>query len=228
MVHSQQMFRSKTRHIIFPQSEHGRLAGTIAALWGNDDFDKPPFSFESFVAGVILHDEGHGYFDMDDIGGHTPQEALDAMQRLVDYRLDDPIADTVANFHILRLLHLEDVWYQLIEQCEQKIADGIAKTQISRDDYLWADKITHLCDSIAFDFCFDAPVKIEAQVSARQGRADTITVRYELDNQGKIVVDPWPLRVDAHEGFILAYEADLYPDQLKPVIVSYVLSRRQG
>ena len=107
------MFRSKARNLIIPQTEHGRLAGAIATLWGNDVFDKPAFSFASFVAGVALHDQGHGYFDMDDLGALGPEEAVGSMRRLVDYHLDDPIADTVAKFHILRLLHLDEAWSRL-------------------------------------------------------------------------------------------------------------------
>ena len=58
------MFRSKTQNLIFPQAEHSRLAGTIANLWGNDDFDRPNFNFKSFVTGVTLHDVGYGYFGL--------------------------------------------------------------------------------------------------------------------------------------------------------------------
>jgi hypothetical protein len=219
------MFRSKTRNIIIPQSEHSRLAGAIAALWGNDSFDKPPFSFDAFVAGVTLHDHGHGYFDMDDIGSREMEAALESMRRLVNHQLDDPIVATVASFHALRLLHLDAAWSGLIDQCEQQIAAGIQRTRISRDSYLWADRITNLCDSIAFDFCFEQPLSAEVEIYPRQGQTDPVKVRYDLDRHGKIVIEPWPLSVDSYEGFILGYEAETYPDTLKPVLVYYVLSK---
>lgn len=221
------MFRSKTRDVIIPQSEHAKLAGQIALLWGNDDFDCPDFNFESFVAGVALHDEGHGYFDMDDIGGMEPEVELESMQRLVNYRLDDPITDTVANFHILRLLHFdEERRNQLIAECEAQIAEGIEKTGISRDSYVWANRITWLCDLISFDFCFGKPTKSELEISPRQGQDETIMVGYKIDNQGKIVIDPWPLSVDSYEGYILGYEAAGYPHELKPVLMPYTLSQK--
>lgn len=220
------MFRSKTRNLIIPQMEHSRLAGTIAGLWGNDNFDKPAFSFASFVTGVTLHDHGHGYFDMDEIGATEPEEALDSMKRLVNHRLDDPVAETVANFHILRLLPLEEAWHPLIDECKRQIIAGIEATQISRDRYEWANRITWLCDSISFDFSFEEPVQAEIEVSPRKNQDDTIIVRYEIDGQGKIVIDPWPLRGDGYEGLILGYEADVYPAKLKPVRVEYVLSKR--
>jgi hypothetical protein len=219
------MFRSKTRQLIFPQSEHARLAGAIALLWGNDTFAKPALPFASFVAGVTLHDHGHGYFDLNEIGGMEPAESLASTQRLVNHHLDDPIADTVAHFHALRLLQ-GGAWPQLIGDCERKIADGIKNTQISRDQYLWADKITELCDSIAFVFCFDQPSNGALEVSPRQGANETVTIRFTIDQQGKIVIEPWPLRVDGYEGFIFAYAADGYPTQLKPMLVDYMLCQR--
>ena len=220
------MFRSKTRDIIIPQSEHAKLSGMIAALWGNDEFERPDFNFDSFVAGVALHDEGHGYFDMDDIGGMDPGTELASMRRLVDYRLDDPIADTIANFHILRLLHFDEAWSHLAEECEAQISEGMKKTGISRNSYLWVDRITRLCDSISFNFCFGEPVKTENPVFPRQNRADTLMVSYDIDSQGRIVIDPWPLKVSSYEGYILGYEAAGYPDELKPVLVYYTLSKK--
>jgi hypothetical protein len=50
------MFKSKVRPIAIPQYEHGRLTGTLAAMWGNDDIDRPVIDFASFVRGVALHD----------------------------------------------------------------------------------------------------------------------------------------------------------------------------
>lgn len=220
------MFRSKIRNLIIPQMEHSRLAGTIAALWGNDNFDKPTFSFASFVAGVTLHDHGHGYFDMDDIGAMSPEEELGPMSRLVNHRFDDPIIDTVANFHILRLLHLDEAWHHLIEECERQVAAGIAETKISRERYEWANGITWVCDNVSFDFCFEEPRQAKIEVSPRTDGDDTVTVSYHIERQGKIVIDPWPLKVDSYEGFILGYEADGYPDKLKPVMVHYLLSKR--
>ena len=222
------MFRSKTRNIIVPQSEHAKLAGLVALLWGNDDFDCPDFDFESFVAGVALHDEGHGYFDMDDIGGMEPHVELESMRRLVNYRLDDPTIDTVANFHILRLLHLDEGRSHLVAECEAQIAEGIEKTGISRDSYIWANRITWLCDIISFNFCFGEPVKFSLEVCPRQGRDDTIMVNCEIDGEGNITIDPWPLRVDSYEGYILGYEAAGYPDELKPILMYYKLSKSVG
>ena len=50
-------------------------------------------------------------------------------------------------------------------------------------------------------------------------------VSYKIDSEGKIVIDPWPLKVNSYEGYILGYEAHGYPNQLKPVLVYYMLSK---
>jgi hypothetical protein len=57
------MFKSKRMPIVIPQSEHLRLVGTLAMLWGNLDFDLPPIERNSMIAGMGLHDRGYGLLD---------------------------------------------------------------------------------------------------------------------------------------------------------------------
>src|SRR5436190_17322232 len=57
------MFKSKRRQIVIPQSEHLRLVGSLAMLWGNADFDLPPVEHVSMIAGMALHDRGYGQLD---------------------------------------------------------------------------------------------------------------------------------------------------------------------
>ena len=62
------MFKSSKRPIVIPQSEHLRLAGALAMLWGNDLFEFPPLPLPSVVMGIGLHDRGYGYLDNHAIG----------------------------------------------------------------------------------------------------------------------------------------------------------------
>jgi len=64
------MFTSKQRPIVIPQWEHQKLAGTLALLWGNADFERPPVPFESFLTGIGLHDRAYGPLDNLPIGGY--------------------------------------------------------------------------------------------------------------------------------------------------------------
>ena len=57
------MFLSKQRPIAIPQWEHQKLAGTLALLWGNTEFERPPVPFESFLIGIGLHDRAYGPLD---------------------------------------------------------------------------------------------------------------------------------------------------------------------
>jgi Protein of unknown function (DUF3891) len=67
------MFKSKQRPVVIPQWEHQKLAGTLALLWGNTDFERPSVPFESFLVGVGLHDRAYGPVDNLPIGG-LPEE----------------------------------------------------------------------------------------------------------------------------------------------------------
>src|SRR5262249_39739547 len=68
------MFTSKQRPIVIPQWEHQKLAGTLALLWGNADFDRPPIPFESFLTGIALHDRAYGLLDNLPIGGIAEEQ----------------------------------------------------------------------------------------------------------------------------------------------------------
>ena len=57
------MFKSTQRPIVIPQSEHLKLAGALAQLWGNAEFELPPLPRLSVVTGIALHDRAFGYLD---------------------------------------------------------------------------------------------------------------------------------------------------------------------
>jgi len=47
------------RAILTRQSEHHKLVGTLAMLWGNEDFDMSPVERNSMIAGMGLHARYH-------------------------------------------------------------------------------------------------------------------------------------------------------------------------
>lgn len=216
------MFPSRARPTIIPQSEHQRLAGIIAHLWGNERFERPPFDFTSFVTGVAFHDQGYGYLDTLAIGGMNAEERLAAFENLAAARLPDAIADTVAAHHILRLMGEEAAWQGPRRLCQERIAAGLASTGIERDIFLWADCLTNVCDTAAFLFCFEQPAQSTIAVSPAPGAA-ALALDIAVDGQGQITLDPWPLRVSGDEGFVVAFEAEGYPHHLRPLLVRYRL-----
>lgn len=217
------MFRSKTQDIIIPQSEHAQLSGTIAFLWGNKDFDLPDFSFDSFVAGVALHDFGHGYLDTNEIGLMDDDLSYKVDSAIVNSTLADPIADAVAHFHILRLLNNHSEWHDLIHKCEEIILDDIKLSGISREKYRWADRITEICDFLSFDFCFNKPSDRVCKVSPKRSDNKTVDLRFIFDGNETIIIDPWPLKVNSYQGYILGYIGTDYPHNLQPMLKKYAL-----
>ena len=75
---------------MYPEAEHQRLAGVVAAAWGNDEVKRPPLPFESWVRGVAVHDRAYGELDEDLIGAVAPvgyraggyPERLDPVERV--------------------------------------------------------------------------------------------------------------------------------------------------
>ena len=62
-------------------------------LWGNREFDKPPFERGSFVAGLGLHDRGYGFLDNSAIGEMSDIEWNMITRRGFYMPSSDPIAD---------------------------------------------------------------------------------------------------------------------------------------
>lgn len=215
------MFVSRRRPVVFSQYEHARLAGTLALHWGNSRFPRPPLPFESFVAGVTLHDFGYGLLDEHPIGAMEAPERHATLERLVDARLADPIAETVALFHARRLIGDTDP--TLASRCETRIDAALARGGVSRSAHEIADRITDLCDTVAFHFCFEAPYASEAKVPCAQGSEAICRVAWTLDETNRVTLDPWPLSVPRLDVRVVAFEAARYPGMLVPLTVPCAL-----
>ncbi|MDA1192273.1 MAG: DUF3891 family protein [Candidatus Poribacteria bacterium] len=221
------MFRSKTRNLIFPQPEHGRLAGEIAQRWGNDEFARPALDFDAFVAGVALHDGWSAwdtYVDTLGIGEMDAPTRFENLTQQARARLDNPISETIMHLHTLRIIGDAASRQPMRDECEARIEACLRETGIPRDTFLWADRVTDLCESMSFDFCFEQPATGTVKVFPTHESREPVSVRYEVDGRGGITLDPWTLREPAYTGFIFAFEADRYPERLRPVFVPYRLS----
>jgi len=221
------MFRSKTRNFIFPQSEHLRLVGALVLHWGNDHFARPALPFDSYVTGAALHDWGHGFFDMNEIGAMDESHRVRSMSNLVHARLADPIAETVMLHHVKRLMGDDAIYGELRPLLNGRIDENLARLHLDRALFDRADRITNLTDMISFDFCFERPAERAILVYAKRADQEQIPVTYEIIGDGQITLDPWPLKVDSLEGYILAYGAEGYPDERVPSVVSYKITKRR-
>lgn len=188
------MFRSTVRDVVYPQAEHQRLAGAIAAAWA-----EPPLEpFASFVRGVATHDRGYGELDTDAIGSIGPERWLEIQRPAVEPR-DDPVADLVVAMHVQRLA--ED-----FVPLDAHVPERLAAAGVDPDAAAAADAVTELCDRLAFDFC------LEHASSGHIGEID-----YTLDEDGSATLDPWPLAVGELAETVVGYRADGYPQRLEPV-----------
>jgi hypothetical protein len=219
------MFKSKLRPIAIPQSEHQKLAGTLALLWGNGGFERPPVPFDSFLAGVGLHDRAYGPLDNFPIGEVSQEEWLALTRKGFDMTWADALADAIAKMHLQRLASYGKTPARQTEAASmaQTITKVVAQHGLDAKLLARIDRITNLCDDIAFDFCFEAPAQGAVYVMPRNTDDEEVEVRYRIGD-GVIQVDPWPFAVESHRGYLVGYQLQGYPQVLEPVMVTYELA----
>jgi Protein of unknown function (DUF3891) len=216
------MFTSHRRPVVFPQLEHARLSAAIAVAW--DDGVVPlPLPRESFVTGVALHDRGYGEHDADGIGA-VPRERWLAIQRGSFAPAGvDPVVDLVVAMHVRRLVShaTDDAARAALTEMDEAIPALREAAGVSEADAAMADRITDLCDRVSFDFCLEQPESGSVGVVGPDGEA--VAVRYQVDGQGTIVLEPWPLGPLTVSGVVLAYAAESYPQVLEPVVTQFLI-----
>lgn len=221
------MFRSKSRQIVTPQSEHLKLVGTLAMLWGNGQFNTPPIERESMILGMGLHDRGYGYLDNSPIGGMRDEEWQVIARRGFYMDGSDPVADAIVKFHIRRLAShgTTDIRKALFAEFSQGVDEHLQRHNFSRLLFDRTDRITDLLDSLSFEFCFDIPASGRINIFPRNGEDKEVTVEYQVKD-GEITVSPWTFSVDEHVGYLVAYQLDGYPERLDPVMLPYRLGKK--
>ena len=220
------MFKSKRRPIVTPQSEHLKLVGALAMLWGNDDFDLPPIERESMVLGMGTHDRGYGYLDNHPIGGMDASEWFPIARRTFYMPCSDVIADTIVKYHFRRLASHDDSPERkvLTEEFSKGIDEHLDKNNLSEQLFTRIDRITNLCDSLSFSLCFDVPASGKISIFPRNDEDTEVTVKYHVEN-GIISANPWPFSVESYQGYLLAYKSDGYPETLDSIVLTYELKR---
>jgi hypothetical protein len=193
------MFRSRRRDIVFPQSEHARLAAMLAAAAGAEP---------RVVAGVLWHDRGYPPLDADGIGEMPPERWAALMRAGFEPETADPVVDHMARMHIHRLAR--NARPELAAELEPALPASLARSGMTAEEAAAADAVTELYDMVAFDFCLEEPAS---------GTVSGVT--YEVDGEGGITLDPWPLVPVELDGFVTAFRGEGYPDRPAPVIVPF-------
>jgi len=221
------MFLSKKRSIVFPQSEHARLSGVIASLWGNESYFRPPIDFKSFVLGVISHDHYFGEIDTHEIGNINEEAWIGLIkQKALKQRFSNTDAQIVTLLHIKRLVNQKtnpSSFLELSNEIEHSVDSLILKSKYNRADFEATDSITNFCDSIAFDFCHEQ--ETQRSLTVFTNKKEDGVINYAISSAGEIKIDPWPFSVEGYQSFIMAYYKKGYPQLLDPLVVDYCLGR---
>jgi hypothetical protein len=223
------VFRSRRRELVFPQAEHARVAAAIAQAWGNERWQRPPVPFDAFVRAVALHDRGYGQLDADYIGEVSAERWLEIQRASFAPRGTDPVVDLLVALHVRRLVALR--WSgappDALGDFDAQLSALRRAAGIDASDAAEADRVMDLCDAIAFDFCVELPAGGHVELVAKRA-ARAVSVEYEVDGEGLIVLDPWPLGVARLDGLVLGFEAASYPERLAPVMVAFRVLPREA
>jgi hypothetical protein len=218
------MFKSKSRSIAIPQSEHLKLVGALAHLWSNAEFELPPIDRLSLVAGVGLHDRGYGYLDAAAVMEMPEEEWLAITRRGFDMTGSDPIADLITRHHLKRLAGnnpsaaAQELYWSFAREMELQLQGQ----EFPAGLFERIDRITDLCDSISFGFCFEEPTQGDVSIFPRNTDQTETIIHYSIE-QALIKVDPWPFSIESITGYIVGYRLPDYPSRLDPVILPYLI-----
>jgi Protein of unknown function (DUF3891) len=204
---------------VFPQAEHARFSGAIAALWGNDRFEPPALAYDSFVRGVAQHDRGYGELDKDAIGEVESERWIEIQRRGFAPRHEDSVVDLVVAMHVHRLL--SKPWDPTVAVALPALAEALQALQatagIGEDEARAADAITDLCDRVAFGVCVEERSEWSFSMPPSVGAAP-VEISFTFDGAGTVTLDPWPLGVPWARPLLTGFLAEDYPDRLEPVV----------
>jgi hypothetical protein len=138
----------------------------------------------------------------------------------------DPISVLITKLHLKRLASYGSAPARqaLTAEMAQAIQAKMDRHSLDAATFERIDRITNLCDHIAFDFCFEVPAEGEVRIFPRNDRDDEIRVGYHIEG-GTIRVNPWPFGADSHTGYVVGYQLEGYPTKLEPVMARYQLVR---
>lgn len=219
------MFRNESHGIVIPQQEHARLAGFLAMMWGNDKFELPPINPQSLILGIANHHQGYGSLDAIDFKKVSADEIVSILRKDCEGTTGDNDADLVNLYHQMRLADrrlakgsdsgLLDFRNWINELIGQKLQNSVYKAE----DFLWSDRITDICDRLAFLFCSGSIHEEDIPVYQARGKHSAVTVKITVGDA--VRVQPWPFKLSPLYRDIVGYQESSYPDQLIPAILEF-------
>ena len=144
-------------------------------------------------------------------------------------QMSDTNAELISMFHQLRLISKRlttkpsDKFEKLRKEFEVAIKEKLPSSKYSKDDFLWADRITNLCDRISFNFSFGEEMAESISVYPKVGSGDIIEIKQLLKDEHTIELENWPFSTKQIRNVVIAYESEGYPKLLRPVLLEFRL-----
>lgn len=223
------MFISKRNNVVYPQSEHVKLAVVIAEHWGNDEFSKPPVPFESFTKAVARHDDGYGHYDTSGVGLQTEDAIERIWRRCTSQNLNDHFAEIIIKRHFMRLASKHSTFSRLVAlhtELEQELAGLYKQHELDPHMFDVTDTTMNVCDAIAFSVCFEEAATRQLNVYADASDENPLNMTYSVDENHTICIDPYPLSEALITGTIIAYDQKEYPKVLLPNEIHYQIIKK--
>lgn len=226
------MFKPKNQNLIIPQREHARLAGNIAVYWGNKDFDSPKIPLHSVTRGITLHQNGYDLLDTYPVKEMDENTLVGVFRNDFSVQISDREAELINMFHQFRLVSKRlitkpsEKFEKLQKEFEIAIENKLTRSKHSKDDFLWADRITNLCDRISFNFCFGEKIIEAVPVYSKIGLEKKVEIIQSLRDEKTIELDHWPFSSGEIKNVIIAYKNEDYPEVLTPVLLEFRLIQR--
>lgn len=226
------MFVNPSKNLVVPQRNHAHLAANIATYWGNTRFDLPVIPFQSILKGIAFHQNGYYLFDTNQVTQMSDDVLLQVLKD--DFYLDcnDNDAELVCMFHQHRLIsnvvnNTKEARYgKLKEEFEKVINKKLAQSQYTQKDFLWANRITHLCDKISFNFSMGKTIPENVEIYEKIDSSKTIVSTHQLQGD-TIYLDPWPFSIDRITSTVIAYKQKGYPSELTSELMTLTIMRQQ-
>ena len=223
------MFKAKKRNLIIPQREHARLAGNISIYWGNKIFDLPNIPLHSVVKGITFHQNGFSLLDTYPVKEMDDDTLLNVLKNDFNVQMSDGEAGLINMFHQFRLVSKRlitkpsEKFGELQKEFKIAIENKLRSSKYSKNDFLWADRITNLCDRISFNFSFGEEIAETIPVYPKVGSEKEIEIKQLLKDENTIELDNWPFSSKEIKNVVIAYESEGYPKLLKPVLLEFIL-----
>lgn len=223
------MFVSKRNNIVFPQSEHVKLATILAQHWGNDLFEKPPVPHESFIKAVSSHDNGYGHYDISAVGQQTEDAIERLWRRCTDQNLNDIYAELIIKRHFMRLTSIYPVFPKLValhQELEEEIETLYKSHELDPHIFDVTDTVMNACDAVSFSFCQEETASRTLEVYAALAEDSRITMTYSIDDNHSVTIDPYPLDEAIITGHLIGYDKSDYPNILLPNEINYQIIKK--